>query len=37
LPIWTRTAAVIAATWSTSWELGGVVDRRGGPILGLGA
>ena len=26
LPIWTRNPAVIAATWSTMWELGGLVD-----------
>ncbi len=37
LPIWTRNAAVIAATWSTLWELGGMVDGRGRPMLGLGA
>jgi 5,10-methylenetetrahydromethanopterin reductase len=37
LPIWTRNAAVIAATWSTMWELGGLVDGRGRVMLGLGA
>ena len=41
LPIWTRNAAVIAATWSTMWELGREVS--GDPhapsrvMLGLGA
>jgi 5,10-methylenetetrahydromethanopterin reductase len=41
LPIWTRNAAVIAATWSTMWELGKQVS--GDPaapsrvMLGLGA
>lgn len=37
LPIWTRNPAVIAATWSTMWELGGRVDGRGRVMLGLGA
>lgn len=37
LPIWTRNPAVIAATWSTMWELGGKVDGKGRVMLGLGA
>lgn len=37
LPIWTRNPAVIAASWSTMWELGGKVDGRGRLMLGLGA
>ena len=37
LPIWTRNPAVIAASWSTMWELGGKVDGRGRVMLGLGA
>lgn len=37
LPIWTRNPAVIAATWSTLWELGGKVNGRGRVMLGLGA
>ena len=38
LPIWTRNAAVIAASWSTLWELGGrLPDGRGRVMLGLGA
>jgi 5,10-methylenetetrahydromethanopterin reductase len=37
LPIWTRNPAVIAATWSSMWELGGRVDGRGRVMLGLGA
>ena len=37
LPIWTRNPAVIAATWSTMWELGGKVDGRGRVMVGLGA
>ena len=37
LPIWTRNPAVIAATWSTLWELGGKVDGRSRAMLGLGA
>jgi 5,10-methylenetetrahydromethanopterin reductase len=37
LPIWTRNPAVIAATWSTMWELAGKVDGRGRLMLGIGA
>jgi 5,10-methylenetetrahydromethanopterin reductase len=37
LPIWTRNPAVIAATWSTMWEMAGKVDGRGRVMLGLGA
>jgi len=37
LPIWTRNPAVIAATWSTMWELGGRVDGEGRVMLGIGA
>jgi 5,10-methylenetetrahydromethanopterin reductase len=37
LPIWTRNPAVIAATWSSMWELGGKVGGRGRVMLGLGA
>lgn len=38
LPIYTRNPAVIAATWSTMWELGGPgPDGRGRVMLGLGA
>ncbi len=38
LPIWTRNPAVIAATWSTMWELAGLtVDGRSRVMLGLGA
>lgn len=38
LPIWTRNPAVIAATWSTMWELAGKgEDGRGRVMLGLGA
>lgn len=37
LPIYSRNAAVIAATWSTMWELGGLHDGRGRVMLGLGA
>jgi 5,10-methylenetetrahydromethanopterin reductase len=37
LPIWTRNPAVIAASFSTLWELGGRVDDRGRVMLGLGA
>ncbi len=37
LPIWTRNPAVIAATLSTMWELGGKVDGEGRVMLGLGA
>ncbi|MDX1414908.1 MAG: LLM class flavin-dependent oxidoreductase [Candidatus Promineifilaceae bacterium] len=38
LPIWTRNAAVIAATWSTMWELAGLTaDGQSRVMLGLGA
>ncbi len=37
LPIWTRNPAVIAASWSSMWELGGKVDGRGRVMLGIGA
>jgi 5,10-methylenetetrahydromethanopterin reductase len=38
LPIYTRNPAVIAATWSTMWELGGLTpDGRSRVMLGLGA
>jgi 5,10-methylenetetrahydromethanopterin reductase len=37
LPIWTRNPAVIAATWSSMWELAGKVDDRSRVMLGLGA
>jgi len=38
LPIWTRNPAVIAATFSTLWELAGKLpDGRGRIMLGLGA
>jgi 5,10-methylenetetrahydromethanopterin reductase len=37
LPIWTRNPAVIAATWSSMWELGGKINDRGRVMLGLGA
>lgn len=37
LPIWTRNPAVIAATWSTMWELAGKVDDKGRVMLGIGA
>jgi len=37
LPIWTRNPAVIAATWSTMWELAGLVDGQSRVMLGLGA
>jgi 5,10-methylenetetrahydromethanopterin reductase len=37
LPIWTRNPAVIAATWSTMWELGGKYNDAGRVMLGLGA
>jgi 5,10-methylenetetrahydromethanopterin reductase len=37
LPIWTRNPAVIAASWSSMWELGGRVDGCGRVMLGLGA
>ena len=40
LPIWTRNPAVIAATWSTMWELGKQLGEPGAAsrvMLGLGA
>jgi 5,10-methylenetetrahydromethanopterin reductase len=38
LPIYTRNPAVIAATWSTMWELGGLTpDGDSRVMLGLGA
>lgn len=37
LPIWTRNPAVIAATWSTMWELAGLVNGQSRVMLGLGA
>jgi len=37
LPIWTRNPAVIAASWSTMWELAGKVEGRGRVMLGIGA
>jgi 5,10-methylenetetrahydromethanopterin reductase len=37
LPIWSRNPAVIAASWSTMWELGGKVDGKGRIALGIGA
>lgn len=37
LPIWTRNPAVIAATWSTMWELAGKIDGESRVMLGLGA
>ena len=37
LPIWTRNPAVIAASWSTMWELAGKVDGNGRVMLGIGA
>jgi 5,10-methylenetetrahydromethanopterin reductase len=37
LPIWTRNPAVIAATFSTMWQLGGKYQERGRVMLGLGA
>jgi 5,10-methylenetetrahydromethanopterin reductase len=37
LPIWTRNPAVIAATFSTMWELAGKCNGRGRVMLGLGA
>ncbi len=38
LPIYTRNPAVIAATWSTMWELGGLTpEGEGRVMLGLGA
>jgi len=38
LPIWTRNPAIIAATWSTMWEMAGKTpDGRSRVMLGLGA
>lgn len=37
LPIYSRNPAVIAASWSSMWELGGKVDGKGRVMLGLGA
>ncbi len=38
LPIWSRNPAVIAATWSTMWELAGLTaDGESRVMLGLGA
>ena len=38
LPIWTRNPAVIAATWSTMWELGGrTPDGQSRVMCGIGA
>lgn len=38
LPIWTRNPAVIAASWSTMWELAGkTADGQSRVMLGLGA
>ena len=38
LPIYTRNPAVIAATWSTMWELGGLTPEGDSRVmLGLGA
>jgi 5,10-methylenetetrahydromethanopterin reductase len=37
LPIWTRNPAIIAATWSTMWELAGLVEGQSRVMLGLGA
>ena len=37
LPIWTRNPAVIAATWSTMWEMAGKVDGESRVMLGIGA
>jgi 5,10-methylenetetrahydromethanopterin reductase len=37
LPIWTRNPAVIAATWSTMWELAGTIDGQSRVMLGIGA
>lgn len=37
LPIYSRNPAVIAATWSTMWELAGRAAGRGRVMLGLGA
>ena len=38
LPIWTRNPAIIAATWSTMWELAGLDEANQSRVmLGLGA
>lgn len=37
LPIWTRNPAIIAASWSTMWELAGKVDGKSRVMLGIGA
>jgi 5,10-methylenetetrahydromethanopterin reductase len=37
LPIWTRNPAVIAASWSTMWELAGKFEGKGRVMLGIGA
>lgn len=38
LPIWTRNPAVIAASWSTLWELGGLTaEGQSRVMLGIGA
>jgi 5,10-methylenetetrahydromethanopterin reductase len=38
LPIWTRNPAVIAATWSTMWELGGLTEAGESRVMcGIGA
>ncbi len=37
LPIYTRNPAVIAASWSTMWELAGTVEGQSRVMLGLGA
>ncbi len=38
LPIWSRNPAVIAATWSTMWELGGLTPEGDSRVmLGIGA
>jgi len=38
LPIWSRNPAVIAATWSTMWELGGLTpEGESRVMLGIGA
>ena len=38
LPIWSRNPAIIAATWSTMWELGGLTPEGDSRVmLGLGA
>jgi 5,10-methylenetetrahydromethanopterin reductase len=37
LPIWTRNSAVIAASWSTMWELGKRTRGQDRVMLGLGA